>query len=461
MGVVALIGVASSFVEARVPWRSCSLGAAASIALTWLIGGSLARQREARKEAAAWAPERGDTDSSPEEGRDAQAHRDQKMDAIGRLAGTVAHEFNDMLSIVLGYSGIALDGMRPEDPMYGPLSEIKRAGERWTELTKKLLSISFTPFQEMKRTSVTEAVERISPSLRRVLGPGRELVLSCPPTRCQVRTARGQVEQVVMILILNARDALPDGGTVRLEVRRVEVSPAEADHERGSAAGPYVQIRVADDGVGMPPSVLEHVFEPYFTTKSSHAGLGLATAFGVARQNGGHIAVESAPGKGTRFDVFLPEARSDSIGELPSSGTTRAARTILLVGGEDPVRLVIERILRGHRYGVLVASTPQEAMSIGEKYPGRIDLLVTDESMPTMSGPALAQRLCERRPEMKALFMSGCVSETTSQEVEKGIERAFLAKPVTPELLRQAVRKILRNSIRPASLVPPSHHGNA
>jgi two-component system, cell cycle sensor histidine kinase and response regulator CckA len=230
----------------------------------------------------------------------------------------------------------------------------------------------------------------------------------------------------------------------------------DAEHEVGLEPGRYVRIRVTDTGVGMTPQVQDRIFEPFFTTKvvGSPAGLGLATVFSMVQQGGGHIAVRSAPGQGSTFDIHLPEVSTSAAQkELPSSGATRAARTILVVEDEEPVRLVVERILRRHRYGVLVAGSPREAMSICQQHPGRIDLLVTDIAMPEMNGQVLAEQLLERRPEMKVLYLSGHVTEVVLPRQEA---QAFLQKPVTPDALRTKVRGILR-----ASSIPPSHRGSA
>jgi two-component system cell cycle sensor histidine kinase/response regulator CckA len=388
--------------------------------------------------------------------------RAQKMEAIGRLAGGVAHDFNNLLSIVLGYSGIALDGLRPEDPLFLPLSEIKQAGERSAELTRRLLSLSSHQVLETKVVDAAAIVNGMARSIRRVLGDKNELQLVCPSSSCRIEVARPQMEQMVMNLVLNARDAMPDGGTLTVDVRHVDVSPEEAASEVGLPSGRQIRIRVSDTGAGMSPEVEERLFEPFFTTKEqgSGVGLGLSTVFGCVRQHGGYIGVRSAVGEGTTFDIYMPEAapRAPSSRELPSSGATRAAKTILVVEDEEQVRAVVERILRRHRYGVLVAGTPQQAMSICEDHAGRIDLLVTDVSMPEMNGQVLAEQLLERHPEMKVLYMSGYLNDVVLPLGEEGGGRAFLQKPVTPEALRQKVRGILR---APRTPLPSSHRGNA
>jgi signal transduction histidine kinase len=403
--------------------------------------------------------EKHDKDRDRSERHERALRRAQKMEAIGRLAGGIAHDFNNMLSIVLGYSGIALDGLRPEDPLFLPLSEIKRAGERSAELTQRLLALSRHQVLETKVLDAATLVEGLSRSIRRVLGEHIELTFQSDGSPCKVEVARAQFERVVMNLVLNARDAMPTGGTLTVDIRTVEVSPEDTVGEPGLQPGHFVRIRVTDTGVGMSPEVEERIFEPFFTTKEpgNFAGLGLSTVFGCVAQHGGHVGVRTALGEGTSFDIYLPEAtvRAVPSREMPSSGATRAARTILVVEDEAQVRAVVEKILRRHRYGVLVAGSPQEAMSISEGHPGKIDLLVTDVAMPAMNGQVLAERLLERRPDMKVLYMSGYLSDTVLP-IDSESARAFLQKPVTPEALRQKVRGILRSVG-----APPSPRGNA
>jgi two-component system cell cycle sensor histidine kinase/response regulator CckA len=427
-----------------------------AVSLGLLVSRGLLEPLVRRVETTEEVERRLEREAADRERRERAVQKAQKMEAIGRLAGTVAHEQNDVLSIILGYCGIALDGLRPEDPLFLPLQEVKQAGERSAELTRRLLSLSRNPMQETKTVDAADSVDKMARPIRRVLGEGRVLDLHCEGAACLVRAARGQVEQLIMILTVNARDAMPEGGKLHVDVRRVDISPVDAEHEVGLEPGRYVRIRVTDTGVGMTPQVQDRIFEPFFTTKvvGSPAGLGLATVFSMVQQGGGHIAVRSAPGQGSTFDIHLPEVSTSAAQkELPSSGATRAARTILVVEDEEPVRLVVERILRRHRYGVLVAGSPREAMSICQQHPGRIDLLVTDIAMPEMNGQVLAEQLLERRPEMKVLYLSGHVTEVVLPRQEA---QAFLQKPVTPDALRTKVRGILR-----ASSIPPSHRGSA
>jgi CheY-like chemotaxis protein len=251
---------------------------------------------------------------------------------------------------------------------------------------------------------------------------------------------------------------MPHGGRLRIEVRAVNLSEDDAKERTGMQPGRHILLRVSDAGTGMSEETLERIFEPFFTTKEeakreqgkgTGLGLGLSTVFGIVRQRAGHIRVESEPGKGTTFEIHIPETkpRPSRLQESPSSGTTRAARTILVVEDEEQVRHVVEQILRRHRYGVLVAESATEALLICERHPGSIDLLVTDVIMHEMNGPELAEQLLERRPDMKVLYMSGYTGDVDLLTGDESEASAFLQKPVTPETLRRKVRGILRSPI--------------
>jgi two-component system, cell cycle sensor histidine kinase and response regulator CckA len=457
--LVALLFVAARLSGLGLTAPTVALALAATLLVGWLVTGRLLEPLRKRVEASEETRTHLEGDSQDRERRERAARQGQTMAAVGRLAGAVAHEFNDRLSIILGYSGIALDGMRAEDPLFVALSEIKHAGERSAELTRRLLSLSHNQIVETKTVDAAPIVDKMARSIRRVLGENRAFDLTCDSSPCLIQTARGQIEQLVMSLVINARDAMPEKGRLSIDIRRVEISVKDAEHEVGLEPGRYVRLRVTDTGVGMTPAVQERIFEPFFTTKSEGGaiGLGLTTVFGFVQQTGGHIGVRSAPGEGTTFDIHLPETPyAIASKELPSSGATRAARTILVVEDEEQVRVVVERILRRHRYGVLVAGSPQEAMSICQDHPGRIDLLVTDIAMPEMNGLVLAEQLLERRPEMKVLYLSGYMTEILLPKKESGDTDPFLQKPVTPDALRKKVRGILQ-----ASSIPPSHRGTA
>lgn len=450
--------------------RELERSARESDALTALIG--LAAIVVAMAIGVAHAKRIGENDGGAErdrddrKGMDLEVRRAQKMEAVGRLAGGIANEFNNNLSIILGYSGIALDGMSAGDPMFIPLSEIKQAGERSAELTRQLLLLSRHQPQETRVLDVGWVVENMRPMMSRVLGEKVEVDLVRDTVPCTVEAPEGQIEQVLTNLVLNARDAMPDGGKLRIEVRTVDVAERDAKNGIGLRSGRYVLLRVADTGVGMSGETQERIFEPFFTTKEgakrelgpgAGLGLGLSTVFGVVQQRSGHIHVQSEPGKGATFEVYIPETKPRALRfqETPSSGTTRAARTILVVEDEEQVLRVVEQILRRHRYGVLVAQNAKEALSICEGHPGNIDLLVTDVVLREINGPELAEQLLEHRPDMKVLYMSGYTGDVELVSGEDGEASSFLQKPVTPETLRRKVRGIL-HSIRPPGPPMPS-----
>jgi signal transduction histidine kinase len=420
----------------------------AAILLAMALGAGFARLIRER--------ERPAEDLSERKRLEGEVRRAQKMDAIGRLAGGIANDFNNKLSIILGYSGIALDGMSAGDPMFVPFSEIKQAGERSAELTRQLLTLSRHQPQETRVLDVGNVVESMRRMFGRVLGDKIELTLLRDATPCTVEVPQGQLEQILTNLVVNARDAMPDGGTFGIDVRSVDITEYDAKKRVGMRSGRHVRLRVSDTGTGMSAETLERIFEPFFTTKDDAKreqgkgmGLGLSTVFGIVQQRSGHIRVDSEPGKGTTFEIHIPETkpRAPRLQESPSSGSTRAARTILVVENEEQVRHVVEQILRRHRYGVLVAESAAEALLICERHPGNIDLLVTDVILQEMNGPDLADQLHERRPDMKVLYMSGYTGDVDLLSGEDSEASAFLQKPVTPDTLRQKVRGILRSPL--------------
>jgi CheY-like chemotaxis protein len=349
--------------------------------------------------------------------------------------------------------------------MFIPLSEIKQAGERSAELTRQLLALSRHQPQETRVLDVGAVVDGMKPMMGRVLGEKVEVELVRDSAACTVEAPSGQIEQILTNLVLNARDAMPNGGHLRIEVRAVEIADRDAKKRIGLRPGRHVLLRLTDTGVGMSADTLERIFEPFFTTKEeakkeqgkgTGLGLGLSTVFGMVQQRSGHIQVESESGKGSTFEIYIPETkpRAPRPQESPSSGTTRAARTILVVEDEEQVLRVVEQILRRHRYGVLVAQNAKEALSICERHPGNIDLLVTDVVMQEMNGPELAEQLLERRPEMKVLYMSGYTGDVELLSGEEGENSSFLQKPVTPETLRRKVRGILHSPRAPGSSIP-------
>jgi PAS domain S-box-containing protein len=377
-----------------------------------------------------------------------QFRQSQKMEAVGRLAGGVAHDFNNLLSVILSLSGSLAEERAPDDPARADLLEIKMAGERAARLTRQLLSFSRRQALEPRVLDLGQVVSGMEPMLRRLIGEDVELVASSARDLGSVRADPGQIEQVLMNLAVNARDAMPRGGKLRIETSNVELDEEYARQHVGVKAGPHVMLAVSDNGVGMDRAVLARVFEPFFTTKElgKGTGLGLATVYGIVEQSAGSIFVYSELGRGTSFKIYFPRVAAPPAvaGEgAGASGPPGGTETILLVEDEDQVRALVQRILRKHGYQVLEVRNGGEALLLCERHPGPIDLLVTDVVMPMMSGPQLAQRLSCLRPELRLLCMSGYTGEAVVNHGLIGPRIPFLQKPITSESLLRKVREVL------------------
>jgi PAS domain S-box-containing protein len=382
---------------------------------------------------------------------EAELRQSQKLEAIGRLAGGVAHDFNNMLSVVLGYTVMLLDGMSPDNPMYPGLIEVKKAGERSADLTQQLLAFSR---QERLETRVVELNDAVAETLRmagRVLGEDIEVVCSLADEACRTAVEPGQIEQIVMNLAVNARDAMPGGGKLTVETRLSVVSAADAMTLADLAPGRYATLVVTDSGTGMDAPTRERIFEPFFTTKEQGkgTGLGLSTVFGIVHRCHGHISVKSELGKGTTFTLYLPESSADASSPQPQRTSTHprlAHQTILLVEDEESVRTLVSRILRRRGYQVLAAKDPTEATSICEMNAGPIDLLLTDVIMPQMNGHQLARQLLAARPKMKVLYMSGYTADVAFEGNVRDT-LSFLQKPIMPDALTSKVRRALTSTV--------------
>jgi PAS domain S-box-containing protein len=375
-----------------------------------------------------------------------QLRQAQKMEAIGQLAGGVAHDFNNLLTAILGYCHLMLDEIPAESPLHPDLLEIQAAGERAASLTRQLLAFSRRQMLQPQVVDVSTLVRQLEKLLRRLISEDVELVTALASDLHPVTVDPASVEQILVNLAVNARDAMPTGGRLTIETANVELDEAYAVTHVAMNSGPYVMVAVGDTGEGMDAATRARVFEPFFTTKEQGkgSGLGLATVYGMVKQSGGYIWVYSEPGHGTVFKVYLPPTPASFVAPRLDDGNETAAgwETVLLVEDEDAVRVLAREVLRRHGYVVLEAHHGLDALHVAERHAEEIHLLLTDVVMPYMSGRELVDRLAAVRPTTKALFMSGYTDHALmNEDVPAGA--AFLQKPFTPEVLARRVRHIL------------------
>ncbi|HEY1911239.1 MAG TPA: ATP-binding protein [Vicinamibacterales bacterium] len=371
----------------------------------------------------------------------------EKIESVGRLAGGIAHDFNNLLTAILGYTELLLVRHEGNDPERGDLEEIQRAGQRAAALTQQLLAFSRKQVLMPKDVDLNQTVAGLKSMLGRLIREDITLHCELSPTAATIRIDPTQLEQAIINLVLNARDALPAGGDVRLEVTRVERPRSGVPADHLSAASEYIRLRVIDNGVGISPDAMAHLFEPFFTTKAvgKGTGLGLASVYGIVRQSNGFIAVESAPGSGSIFTMHFPAVATsakDCVEAAGSSNTAPGFETILLVEDEDSVRGIIGAVLRRQGYHVLEAATPRAALDLFKVQAGKIDLLLSDVVMPEMSGPALAQQLIGVCPELRVLLISGYTEMAIPFDSNSpGIN--FIGKPFRSSVLTERIREIL------------------
>ena len=377
-----------------------------------------------------------------------QFRQAQKMEAIGQLAGGVAHDFNNLLTVILGFAELAAAEIETGSRLSEPLEEIRKAGERAAGLTRQLLAFSRRQVLEPRVLDVNELVANLDKMLRRLIGEDIELATVLDPGAGRIRADAGQIEQVIVNLAVNARDAMPGGGKLTIETRNVDLDEVYAREHIAVRPGPYVMLAITDSGVGMSAETKTHMFEPFFTTKEKGkgTGLGLATVYGIVKQSEGNIWVYSELHRGTTFKAYFPRVESASENaarHLADGRSTRGSETVLLVEDEKAVRTLTRKILERSGYSVLEMADGEEALEAARLQPEPIHLLLTDVVMPQVSGPDLAARIVAMRPEVKVLFMSGYTDDAVVRHGVLADGVHFLQKPFTPEALTRKIREIL------------------
>jgi signal transduction histidine kinase/ActR/RegA family two-component response regulator len=376
-----------------------------------------------------------------------QLRQAQKMEAVGRLAGGVAHDFNNLLTVIKGYSELMLEELDNAHPLRTEVDEIKKAADRAASLTRQLLAFSRQQVLAPKVLDLNLIVQNMDKLLRRLLGEEVILTSVLAPTLGRVKADPGQVEQVIMNLAVNARDAMPKGGKLTIETSNVDLDENYTREHVAVKPGKYVMIAVSDTGMGMPEKVQARIFEPFFTTKEvgKGTGLGLSTVYGIVKQSGGYVWVYSEVGIGSTFKVYLPRVDAPlDAGSLTRQLITHPGNeTVLLVEDEEGVRTLMRQVLQKHGYNVLEARDGGEALVVCERHQGKIDLLLTDVVLENMSGQDVAERLLRFRPDMKVLYVSGYADDAIVKHGVLTAGAAFLQKPFTTEALARKIRHVL------------------
>jgi two-component system cell cycle sensor histidine kinase/response regulator CckA len=373
-----------------------------------------------------------------------QATHSQKMDAVGRLAGGVAGDFNNVLTVITGYAELMRHEVAPGNPLRKFVDEIIYAGERAAALTRHLLAFSRGSTAQPRVLDLNSVVTGMEPMLRRLLGQSVELILLTSPGLGRIRADAAHVEQIVLNLATNSRDAMPHGGKLVVETANVELEEGAGSKNVGAKPGSYVMLAVSDTGIGMDPETRSRLFEPFFTTKApgKGSGLGLATVYGLIKQSEGYVTVYSQPGCGTIFEIYLPRVREQVVAEPVRKGSAKGSETILLVDDEEGVRKLVFAVLKANGYDVLEAPNGASALAAYDKNAHKVDLVLTDVVMPQMNGFELGRQLSDRAPGLKILYMSG-YRDNAIGTLPGGAPRAFLHKPFTPDTLLGKVREVL------------------
>jgi PAS domain S-box-containing protein len=376
-----------------------------------------------------------------------QYHQAQKMEAVGQLAGGIAHDFNNLLTAIEGYCMLIAEGLPEQSPHQAHLAEVRRAADRATGLTRQLLAFSRRQILEPRVLDLRDSLTSMEPMLRRLIGEDVEVIVRATRATGRIKADPGQIEQVILNLAINARDAMPKGGTLQIQVSDASMTESDARNGATVLPGRYMLLTVSDTGDGMDESTKARVFEPFFTTKhkGKGTGLGLSTVYGIVKQSGGYIWLDSEPGKGATFRVYLP--RVDEAVEPPSArhqtGSLKGSETILVVEDEESVRLLVRKVLERYGYRVLTAATPNDAVEIAATATESIALLISDVVLPQMSGRALADQILATKPTLRLLFMSGYTDDAIVHHGVLDEGTPFLQKPFTPQGLAQKVREVL------------------
>jgi PAS domain S-box-containing protein len=378
-----------------------------------------------------------------------QLRQAQKMEAVGRLAGGVAHDFNNLLTAILGYCDLATSGLEVNHPLWEDLQQIHQAGRRAAALTRQLLAFSRKQILSPRVIDLNDTVASLVKMIQRVIGEDVTISVHLEPALQRIRADRGQLEQVILNLAVNARDAMPEGGSLSITTANTQLTQSPVSKERSFTPGEYVTLTVVDTGIGMNEETKAHVFEPFFTTKESGrgTGLGLSTVYGIVKQSGGFVLVDSSPGQGAAFTIYLPATFDPLDRDLPverSEARTDRAETVLIVEDEAAVRELARRVLQRKGYKVLVANGPKDALDLATEAEGRIDLLLSDVVMPHMSGLEMAARITTRWPSIRVMYMTGYMNQAAAPHaVGQHVSSALLRKPFSPDELAQAVRSAL------------------
>ncbi|MGH9864296.1 MAG: ATP-binding protein, partial [Candidatus Acidiferrales bacterium] len=391
---------------------------------------------------------------SQREELEGQLRQSQKMEAMGRLAGGVAHDFNNLLTVIKGHSDLLLDRMDPSEPLRGSSQQIAKAADRAAALTRQLLIFSRKQVPQPEILDLNSTVSEMGKLLKRLVREDIEFSFRPGDSLGRLKADPGQIEQVIMNLIVNSCDAMPNGGSLAIETYNFAVSDELAKLRNSIRPGDYVVLAVTDTGCGMDAATRAHIFEPFFTTKEEGkgTGLGLATVYGVVHQSHGGIWVESEPGRGARFEIYLPRVNAPLVAERPhkhvANGCARS-ETVLIVEDEEAVRELASEFLKTAGYNVLSAENGADALAIAEQIENPIHVLVTDIVLPKIRGPELAERLKQLRPEIKIVYMSGYLEYDKKAEfLEEGL---FLQKPYTRDALVGKVDEILRHRAKHAT----------